>query len=101
MGKLVCQQIIPFECLPRQLWLQFPDKGAYDGAIGRGMECLKEFEGPDSVGIYLAAERARKILPVNWKVSCEETLLTRLYQVLGEKNVRVVQKGIESIGKMN
>lgn len=101
VGKLVCQQIIPFECLPRQLWLQFPDKGAYDGAIGRVMECLKEFEGPDSVGIYLAAERARKILPANWKVSCEETLLTRLYQVLGEKNVRVVQKGIESIGKMN
>ena len=65
------------------------------------MECLKEYEGPDSVVIYLAAERARKILPANWKVACEQGLLKELHQVLGEKNVKVVQKGIESIGKMH
>ena len=101
VGKLVCEQIIPFECLPRQLWLQFADKEAYDRSAGKVMECLKEYEGPDSVVIYLAAERARKILPANWKVACEQGLLKELHQVLGEKNVKVVQKGIESIGKMH
>ena len=101
VGKLICEQLIPFECLPRQLWLQFPNKEAYDKTIDRVMECLKEYEGADSVGIYLAAERARKVLPANWRVGCQPELLQALYQVLGEKNVRVVQKGIESIGKMN
>ena len=101
VGKLICEQIIPFECLPRQLWLQFPDKTAYDRTIDKVKECLKAYEGPDSVVIYLAAERARKVLPANWRVACESMLLQALYQVLGEKNVRVVQKGIESIGKMD
>ena len=101
VGKLVCEKIIPFDSLPRQLWLQFPNKAAYDERNGIVMECLKSWEGQDTVVIYLAAERAKKVLPANWKVSCEPPLLEELYKVLGEKNVKVVQKGIESIGKMN
>ncbi len=101
VGKLVCEQMIPFESLPRQLWLQFSDKKAYDDSIEKVMECLKTSEGQDRVVIYLASERARKILPANWQVSCEESLLLKLYEILGEKNVKAVQKGIESIGKMN
>lgn len=101
VGKLVCEKIIPFDSLPRQLWLQFPNKAAYDEKSGIVMECLKSWEGQDTVVIYLAAERAKKVLPANWKVSCEPSLLEELYKVLGEKNVKVVQKGIESIGKMN
>lgn len=101
VGKLVCEKIIPFDSLPRQLWLQFPNKEAYDEKNGAVMECLSSREGQDTVVIYLAAERAKKVLPANWKVSCEPSLLEELYKVLGEKNVKVVQKGIESIGKMN
>ena len=25
VGKLVCEQVIPFDAVPRQLWLQFED----------------------------------------------------------------------------
>ncbi len=100
VGKLVCERIIPFSRLPRQLWLQFADKREYDEKAEAVMECLKHSEGQDGVCIWLAAERARKILPPSWNVSCDGPLLEQLYQVLGEKNVKVVQKKIESIGKM-
>ena len=100
-GKLVCERIIPFASLPRQLWLQFGDKAAYDEMIGPVMEALKLSEGRDGVCIYLAAERARKILPASWNVDCSQELLDTLYDIIGEKNVKVVQKGIETIGKMN
>ena len=65
------------------------------------MNALRSWEGPDSVVIYLAKERAKKVLPANWRVNCDGELLRNLYQILGEKNVKVVQKGIESIRKMN
>ena len=101
VGKLVCEKLIPFQALPRQLWLQFADKEVYDQKQELVMNALRSWEGQDQVVIYLAKERAKKVLPANWRVSCDAELLRNLYQILGEKNVRVVQKSIESIRKMN
>ena len=101
VGKLVCEKLIPFQALPRQLWLQFVDKEVYDQKQELVMNALRSWEGRDQVVIYLAKERAKKVLPANWRVSCDAELLRNLYQILGEKNVRVVQKSIESIRKMN
>ena len=101
VGKLVCEKLIPFQALPRQLWLQFADKEAYDQKQELVMNALRSWEGQDQVVIYLAKERAKKVLPANWRVSCDAELLRNLYQILSEKNVRVVQKSIESIRKMN
>ena len=101
MGKLICERVIPFDSLPRQLWLKFADKADYDARIAAVTECLKESDGTDGVTIYLAKERARKVLPPNMSVSCDSGLLSQLYQLLGENNVKVVQKNIESLSKMN
>jgi DNA polymerase-3 subunit alpha len=101
VGKLVCERIIPFDSLPRELWLQFPDKEAYNKMESTVMDCLKAFDGRDRVVIWLAAERAKKILPANWNVSADSELLDRLYEVLGQKNVKLVEKSIESMRKMN
>ena len=97
----MCEKLIPFQALPRQLWLQFADKEAYDQKQELVMNALRSWEGQDQVVIYLAKERAKKVLPANWRVSCDAELLRNLYQILSEKNVRVVQKSIESIRKMN
>ena len=52
-------------------------------------------EGNDTVIIYLDKERAKKIMPANWKVCANKPMLERLYQVLGENNVKLVQKGLK------
>ncbi len=95
VGKLICERVTPFERLPKQLWLQFEDKAAYDKSVGPVMECLKASEGSDQVVIWLSKERAKKILPANWNVSCDTALLETLTKILGEKNVRAVQKGLK------
>lgn len=101
VGKLICEKLIPFQSLPRQLWLQFADRKEYDAKQEAVMDSLKSWRGADSVGIYLAKERAKKILPSGWRVNSEGALLKELYEILGEKNVKVIQKGIESLRKMN
>ena len=100
VGKLVCEQVIPFSKVPRQLWLQFEDKEIYQAMEGEILGILKESEGPDSVVIYLKKERAKKILPANWKVEAAGELMETLICKLGEKNVKVVQKVIEKKGKV-
>ena len=100
-GKLICERITPFSMVPRELWLKYPDKEAYFSAEQKLLDMLRLSEGSDRVVIYLEAERAKKVLPVNWSVSADSVLVERLSEKLGEKNVKVVEKTIEKIGKMN
>ena len=99
VGKLVCEQVIPFSKVPRQLWLQFEDKEIYQATEGEILGILKESEGPDSVVIYLKKERAKKILPANWKVEAAGELMETLICKLGEKNVKLVEKNLINLGK--
>lgn len=99
VGKLVCEQVIPFSKVPRQLWLQFEDKEIYQAMEGEILGILKECEGPDSVVIYLKKERAKKILPANWKVEAAGELMETLICKLGEKNVKLVEKNLINLGK--
>ena len=95
VGKLICEKVVPFDKVPRQLWLQFSDKEEYDRSSDRMMECLKTSEGSDQVIIWLSKERAKKVLPANWNVNSRGPLLEKLIYILGEKNVRVVEKGLK------
>ena len=99
VGKLVCEQVIPFSKVPRQLWLQFEDKEMYQAMEGTILGILKESEGQDSIVIYLKKERAKKILPANWKVEAAGELMEKLIRQLGENNVKVVEKNLINLGK--
>ena len=101
VGKLVCEQVIPFDAVPRQLWLQFEDMAGYQAAEAELMEFLKSSEGNDQVIIYLKKERAKKMLPPNWNVMADAGLLNRLYCKVGEKNVKVVEMTLDKSWKMN
>ncbi len=91
-GKLICEQVIPFDEVPRELWVQFPDKEAYLSGEKKLLDLLRMSEGNDTVVIYLGKERAKKVLPSNWNVKAEDALLEKLRTALGEENVKTVDK---------
>lgn len=101
VGKLICERVIPFASIPKELWLKFPDKEAYMAAESEILNDLKDSEGDDSVIVYLEKERAKKVLPANRNVHAVRELVDVLAKKLGEKNVRLVEKKLEKIGKMN
>ena len=97
VGKLICEQIIPFSQVPRELWIQYADKDAYLAGEKELLDLLKTSDGNDTVIIYLGRERAKKVLPRNWNVRAGEALVTTLSEMLGEKNVKVVEKPLGKI----
>lgn len=101
VGKVICERVTPFDALPRELWIKFPDKESYLEREAEILEDLKLSEGNDPVIIYLEAERAKKVLPANRNVHTDAELLTKLTNKLGEKNIKVVEKTIEKKRKMN
>ena len=101
VGKLVCEQVVPFEDTPKELWVQFADKEDYRESEQKLLSQLKSSEGKDRVVIYLQKERAKKMLPPSWNVHVTDQLLQGLQHELGEKNVKVVEKGLEKLVKMH
>ena len=94
-GRLICEQVIPFDEVPKDLWLKFADKTEYDARWPEVTEILRGSDGHDTVIIYLEKERAKKVLPANWHVAASTEVTEKLMKIIGEKNVKVVEKGLK------
>ena len=94
-SKLICENIVPFEEIKKELWIQYENKAEYLKEEQNLYQMLKSSEGPDSVVIYCKEEKAIKRLPMNRNVGIDQILLGRLTNCYGEKRVKVVEKSIE------
>ena len=95
-SKLICEKIIPFDQVKKELWIQFPDKNNYLEEEQLLMGMLQDSEGDDTVVIYCKAEKAVKRLPRNWNIRIEPNILGRLANYYGEDRVKVVEKRLEN-----
>lgn len=94
-AKMICQKIVPFDEVPKQLWLQFPNREAYRNMEESLFALLGQYDGQDTVIIYLSQERAKKQLPNSRMTKVCPELLEKLYEDMGHDNVKVVQMSIE------
>lgn len=100
-GKLICENIVPFDQVPGELWIKFADKEEYDRAYIELFSLLEENPGKDRVVLYLEREKAVKRLPSSQGVDGGPELVGILSAKYGEKNVKLVEKTIEIGKKMN
>ena len=96
-SKLICELIIPFEDVPSELWIQFPDIPSYQAEETKLLEMLKQEEGKDTVVIYCAKEKGVKRLPANRNIKVSAELLERLEEHFGKERIKVVEKQIEKV----
>ena len=98
-GKVICERVIPFDAVRKELWLQFQAKEDYEKTEQALLEAMEESDGNEQVVIYLAKEKQIKRLPPSRSVQIDEELLTNLTKMLGKENVKVVEKPIENHSK--
>ena len=89
-GKLICEQIISFDEIPRKLWIKFRTKEEYEKASDELLSLLADSDGNDSVVIYIEALKAMKKLPPARNVSADEELSRRLAAKYGDDNIKIV-----------
>lgn len=95
-GKIICDRIIPFEDVQKELWLQFHTKEEYDQKEAELFELLHDSDGSDEVVIYVAKPKLLKRLGKNRTIRINTELVNNLTKFLGENNVKVVEKSIEN-----
>lgn len=94
-GKLICEKVIPFDQIPKELWLQFSSIADYQRQSEEIVEILEANSGITPVIIYCRQENARKRLDKMHHINLNNSLIFSLSDKLGESNVKVVEKPIE------
>ena len=88
-AKLICQNIMTFDEIPKKLWIQFQTKEEYLAVSDELMNILKESDGKDTVVIYIKGTNEKKVLPPNMSVLAENALIEILSEKFGQENVKV------------
>ena len=73
-GKVICQDIIPFDMLPCELWLRFKNLADFQEREQQIYEKLSPFDGTDQVIVYLEEERQMKKLPPGRNVNARQVI---------------------------
>ena len=85
-GKLICEKVIPFDDVPRKLWIRFPDPEAYRQGAADLKKLVDEHGGRDKVVIFIENPKLRKELPAGQGVRANEHFMTLVKRRFGDKN---------------
>ena len=100
-AKVVCERMVSFEEVPKELWLQFADIESFTVQKEELYELLlqyqEEYKTAMPVIVYSKKERAINRLPRAYYVRYEKEWLELRSSRYGEDNVRIKEKGIENM----
>ena len=96
-SKLILEKIRSFEDIPRELWIQFPDREAYGEKEQELLADLKQSPGKDSVVIFLRDVKAMKKLSAAYHVEITDSWLESMCKKYGVSNVKVLQRVLKKL----
>ena len=91
-AKLIAGKIIPFEEIPREVWLQFENRNRLEEAEAEFNEIFVANRGNAKVMLYCRQEKQVKQVNVVKGISYREPVIALLKSKLGDENVKVVVK---------
>lgn len=90
-AKLVCEKILPFDEIPKEIWIKFDSKAAYMEREAGLYQIVEAESGPDRIVIFCTREKAVKRLENRYSVQGDDRVLNMLYEAFGEENVKLQQ----------
>lgn len=91
-AKLIAGKIIPFEEVPREVWLQFENKAELERVEDELNKIFEGNKGNARVMLYCREERQVKQVNAIRGISYAEAVIDELKHKLGSENVKIVVK---------
>ena len=88
-AKVICSRIIPFDSVPKKVWIKFKTKDDYAGAEERINNLIADSDGKDIIVIYIEDTKEKKELPGNMSISADEEMISKLSAEFGKDNIRL------------
>ncbi|MCR5421958.1 MAG: DNA polymerase III subunit alpha [Lachnospiraceae bacterium] len=89
-AKVICEQIIPFDKIPRKLWIRLKTKEEYEAKEKELYDIIRGQDGKDTVVIYIENTRQMKQLDKAMSIKADEVLINSLKELFGEDNIKLV-----------
>ena len=90
--SIIANEIVEFNQISNELWFKFDDKESYDKCEQDILNYAIANSGNDKIVIYLAKEKAKKVLPVQYGINAHMGVVKALQDLYGEDNVKLVEK---------
>ncbi len=90
-AKLICEKIIPFDEIPKEIWIKFDNKEAYMQREQELYRMLEPESGNDRIVIFCAREKVVKRLGNRCAVQGDDRVVGVLRNAFGEENVKLQQ----------
>ncbi len=94
-AKLICEKVTSLEDLPKRVWIRCQNKDFWYQHEKLLYDVIDEFPGNSMVSIYLAEERAKKDLPIQWRMTICAESMKKLNNIFMRDNVKVIDMPIE------
>ncbi len=94
-AKLICEDVILLENLPKRVWIRCQNRDFWYQHEKMLYDVIDEFPGNSMVSIYLAVEKAKKDLPIQWRMTICTESMKKLNNIFMSDNVKVMDMPIE------
>lgn len=94
-GKVICQDIIPFDKIPCELWIRFESKAEFKEKENMLYDKILPYDGNDTVCIYITEGKMVKKLPKSRCTNARRIVKERVLEEFGENSVAIKEKSIE------
>ena len=98
-GKLVAEEIIPMDQVPKEVWIQVENVGVFQEKQQALYDIIRQHSGERGLVVYSRKDKAIKRLPSYQNISGDSGVIRDLNQLFGEKNIKVTEKSIEKFQK--
>lgn len=95
-AKLICEKLIPFEKIPKEVWIKFKDKDDYGEKAKTLFKMIEDEDGDDRIVIFCAKEKAIKRLPMINNIQVNSEIIGHLAQAFGSENVKITESVLKS-----
>ena len=94
-AKMVCEQVYLLSEIPKRIWIRCQNREQWIQKEKALYNLIDEYPGKCTVSIYLADERAKKTLPIQWRMTISENSMQKLNNIFLHDNVKVIDMPIE------
>ena len=88
-SKLICERILPFSSIMKELWVQFQDRDEYEARKDELMDLAGESEGSDILCIFIKKTRQYMKMTRGPRLLASPEMVHAMKATFGEKNVTV------------
>ena len=99
-GKLLLEKLVPFDQVPKKLYLQCVDKEDYQNKEAQIYGILDQYAGENSVTICLKEENMRKELGRQFNVDICEAMIDKMKELLGDGKVLIMDQKLSMRGRL-